>query len=122
MYGQIPSIAGFVLLWLGGLVQAAVPRGVNLAALDNWDIVVATEALPSETYAAEEFQRYVAEATGRTLPMVTNSQQSNRHWPRSRPIPRRVTFPSVRTITPSTAPVRIVLRSISARAHPWVHC
>ena len=58
---------------------AAVPRGVDLAALQGWDMVVADEAIPSEAYAAEEFQRLVGEATGVTLPVVKPTDRPDRH-------------------------------------------
>ena len=53
----------------------AVPEAVDLANLGEWDIVVAADALPSEAYAAEEFQQHVARATGHTLPIVTASDR-----------------------------------------------
>jgi hypothetical protein len=51
-------------------VSAAVPRGVNLANLTNWDIIIAEDAPPSEIYAAEEFQSHFAEGSGIRLPIV----------------------------------------------------
>lgn len=51
-------------------VSAAVPRGVNLANLANWDIIIAEDAPPSEIYAAEEFQSHFAQASGIRLPIV----------------------------------------------------
>ena len=58
---------------------AAVPQGVDLAALEGWDIVVAEDAIPSEVYAAEEFQQHVAKATGVTLPIVKTTDRPDRH-------------------------------------------
>ena len=55
----------------------APPQGVDLAALDGWDIVIAKDAIPSELYAAEEFQTHVEGATGHRLPMV-NSHAADR--------------------------------------------
>ncbi len=54
-------------------VSAAVPVGVNLAALGDWDIVLAKDASPSEVYAAEEFQRYFAQASGINLSIARKS-------------------------------------------------
>jgi len=51
-------------------VSAAVPRGVNLADLANWDIIIAEDAPPSEIYAAEEFQSHFAQASSIRLPIV----------------------------------------------------
>jgi hypothetical protein len=50
-------------------VSASVPRGVNLANLANWDIIIAEDAPPSEIYAAEEFQSHFAQASGISLPI-----------------------------------------------------
>ena len=54
-------------------VSATVPSGVNLAKLDNWDIVVAENATPSEIYAAEEFQSHFALASNVHLPIVSQT-------------------------------------------------
>ncbi len=61
------------------LALAAPPQGVDLAALDGWDIVVAEDAIPSERYAAVELQSMLATATGRTLPVVTRVSHPERH-------------------------------------------
>jgi hypothetical protein len=53
--------------------SAAAPRGVDLAALDGWDIVIAADANASEKYAAQELQQHVARATGLTLPIMSKS-------------------------------------------------
>ncbi len=68
-----------LLLLLCCPAQAAVPQGVNLADLKDWDIVINEEAVPSEVYAAEEFQRYVAIATGHTLPIAKIADRPDRH-------------------------------------------
>ena len=49
---------------------ASVPRGVNLADLADWDIVIAEDAQPSEKYAAGEFQNHMARASGIHMPIV----------------------------------------------------
>ncbi len=59
--------------------RAGVPRGVNLAGLEGWDIVTAEDAIASETYAAEEFQRHVARAAGVELPIVKSADRPDRH-------------------------------------------
>ena len=58
---------------------AAGPQGVNLASLDDWDIVVAPDAIASEIYAAQEFQALLEEAGGAKLPIVNKASQPNRH-------------------------------------------
>ena len=58
---------------------AAEPQGVDLAALQGWDIVVAEDARPSESYAAKEFQSHLGQATGLELPIVTESDRPNLH-------------------------------------------
>lgn len=52
------------LLGFAAGTSAAGPAGVDLAGLTGWDIVVAADASPSETYAADEFQSIFAQATG----------------------------------------------------------
>ncbi|MBN1342799.1 MAG: DUF4838 domain-containing protein [Phycisphaerae bacterium] len=61
------------------LAVGATPQGVDLAAMQGWDIVVAQDAIPSEVYAAEEFQRMFAEASGVKLPIVRTIQTRGRH-------------------------------------------
>ena len=57
-------------------VSAAVPVGVNLAELGDWDIVLAKDASPSEVYAAEEFKNFFAQASGINLPIASESNGS----------------------------------------------
>jgi len=52
-------------------VSAAVPSGVNLSDLANWDVIIAENASPSEVYAAEEFQSHFAQASSIRLPIVS---------------------------------------------------
>jgi hypothetical protein len=68
-----------VLVWLCGSANTAVPRGVNLAELEDWDIIVDPEATVSEVYAAEEFQHHVAMATSHTLPIAKDVATPDRH-------------------------------------------
>lgn len=73
----------FVVAAGAGRLTAAAPgagsRGVDLAALEGWDIVVADDATPAEAYAAEEFQSLVGQATGRKLPIVRAAERPDRH-------------------------------------------
>lgn len=54
-------------------------HGVNLASLDGWDIVVPDNAIPAETYAAEEFRDHYRLASGITLPIVQKTDRVDRH-------------------------------------------
>ena len=79
MRNTTPQSLWIVLLLLCCRVQAAVPQGVDLAAMEGWDIVIGEEAIPSESYAAEEFQRHFAAAAGHTLPIVRAIDRPDRH-------------------------------------------
>ena len=59
--------------------DAAVARGVDLAQLKGWDIVVADDAIPSEKHAAKEFQQFFGQASGADLPIVTALDRPDRH-------------------------------------------
>jgi len=82
---QIPSLiihavsVGGILMFCSAMASARLPKGVDLAAMDGWDIVVAEEAIPAERYAAEEFQRFFAEASGVKLPVVTSAERPDHH-------------------------------------------
>ena len=54
-------------------------EGVDLAQLKGWDIVLAKDAIPSEKYAAEEFQEFFRQASGIELPIVTAVDRPDRH-------------------------------------------
>ena len=58
---------------------AEPPVGINLAAMQGWDVVVADDAIPSERHAAEEFQQFFAQAAGINLPIVTQVNRANHH-------------------------------------------
>ena len=60
-------------------ILAQQSEGVNLAAMQGWDIVVSADAIPSEKYAAEEFQEFFAEASGIRLSIVTSVDRPDRH-------------------------------------------
>ena len=64
---------------LGTSLHAEPQTGVDLARLNGWDIVVGATAIPSERYAAEEFQRLFAEASGIRLPIVATEVGGNPH-------------------------------------------
>jgi len=50
--------------------SASIPRGVNLANLSDWDIIIAEDTRSCEIYAAEEFQSHFAQASGLHLPII----------------------------------------------------
>jgi len=58
---------------------ATEQAGVDVAKLAGWDIVVAKDASPSETYATEEFRSIFAQATGIELATVTAPDRADRH-------------------------------------------
>lgn len=57
------------LMILCALTASGCGKSVDLYALRDWDIVVSDDAIPSERYAAEEFQRIYALARGETIPI-----------------------------------------------------
>ena len=64
----------------GTIAKAAtLPEGVNLAAMQDWDIVVAEDASPSEKYAAGEFQTFFEQATGNHLEIRPATSRPDRH-------------------------------------------
>lgn len=63
----------------GQPAHAENPSGVDLAQLDGWDIVVPNDGIATEVYAAEEFQRFFAEAGGIRLPIVHRIDRPKRH-------------------------------------------
>jgi hypothetical protein len=58
------------LAWGASPTNAKTVQGVDLARLNSWNIVVADDAIASETYAAEEFQEFLRQASGVKLPIV----------------------------------------------------
>ncbi|MEA1950428.1 MAG: DUF4838 domain-containing protein [Planctomycetota bacterium] len=73
------SVIFIVLLLPASLAWAADPQGVDLAALEGWDIIVPAEAIPSETYAAEQLQHFLGQAAGRTLPIRKKADGGKYH-------------------------------------------
>jgi len=68
-----------MVLLIACQVAAAHPVGVDLHAMQDWNLVVDAAATPSETYAADEFRRYFHEATQAWLPIVHRVEGSKRH-------------------------------------------
>lgn len=75
--------SGSLLLWLlvlaADLAWAQLPRAVNLATLDGWDIVIPDNATPSVQYGAGEFQSHFEKASGLRLEIVTSASSPDRH-------------------------------------------
>ena len=60
-------------------LQDKPSQAVNLAALKDWDIVLDWNAIPSEIYAAEEFQTFFSQASGVKLPIVHKITRWDKH-------------------------------------------
>jgi len=50
---------------------------LKVSEMRDWDIIVGSEAIPSEKYAAQEFQRYFERSTGLVLPIRNIGETSN---------------------------------------------
>lgn len=74
-------IAGMMTAMLCGLWNSKVGfcDRIDLSQLQGWDIVIGESAIPSEQYAATEFQELVFQSTGTRLPIVNASERSTRH-------------------------------------------
>ena len=77
----ILSITVLAAGWSCGMVPAAAgtSAGVDLARLSDWNIVVPENAIPSQVYAAEEFQAFFRQAGGAKLPIVHKPDRPDRH-------------------------------------------
>ena len=73
------AMAMTVLLGWAVAGCAGSTAGVDLAAMGGWDIVVGAQAQPAERYAAEEFQRFFAEAAGVRLPIAGAASGAGGH-------------------------------------------
>ncbi len=78
MFGAMVSLVCAHVVFLSQ-ASAAGEAGVDLTKLSGWDIVVASDALPSEQYAAEEFRGVLAQATGIDLRIVATSDRAAQH-------------------------------------------
>lgn len=65
------------IAFLSGIQGTA--ETIDLTELRDWDIVVAESPLPSEKYAAEEFQDLYSRASGVKLPLVSRVDRSEKH-------------------------------------------
>ncbi|HWI56655.1 MAG TPA: DUF4838 domain-containing protein, partial [Bacillota bacterium] len=57
--------------------RAALPLAAK--GKSSYRIVISTNALPSERYAAEELQHYLGKISGAPLPIVTDAERSTSH-------------------------------------------
>ena len=74
--GRITALVAAVSFLAPGPARGAGP---TVSIVQQWDIVVAGDAIPSERYAAEEFQRFFAQATGTQLPIRHTAEGTGGH-------------------------------------------
>ena len=67
-----------LFLFVPAALAASPPQGVNLAALEGWDILVAEDAIESEVYAAQELRDFLRETGGAELPVVRQTDRFDR--------------------------------------------
>jgi len=70
------AVAAVCVLWSPA---AGFCEGIDLSKLQLWDILVGEYAIPSDRYAASEFQEYLFKSTGTRLPIVTRTDRKDRH-------------------------------------------
>lgn len=73
--------AGMTMVVLCGIWNPATAHseGIDLSELQGWDIVVGASPIPSEQFAATEFQEHVHQATGVRLPITNAPDRETRH-------------------------------------------
>ncbi|RJP18559.1 MAG: DUF4838 domain-containing protein [Candidatus Omnitrophota bacterium] len=69
---------GLVILTLLGTVGETKEQ-LYLAQLQDWSILLAEDAIPSETYAAQEFQGILAQSAGFEIPILTDASKTEKH-------------------------------------------
>lgn len=77
--GQCAKWLAVVVLTAGAALTPQAEKGIRAGDLDGWDIVVAPDAPPAVLYAAEELQRFLAQAGRATLPIVREAARPDRH-------------------------------------------
>lgn len=70
---------GILAIFSVFLASAELSSGVDLGKMDGWDIVVDSNAIASEVYAAEELAKFFEEASGVELPIVTEISRPDKH-------------------------------------------
>jgi len=69
-----------LLLWLVVLrLFVGEADALDHRKMKRWDLVIAPDAAPAVRYAAEEFRKFFAEATGHTLPVVEVAKGRSKH-------------------------------------------
>jgi len=71
--------AALVLVVIGCVSPRTGTRGVDAMKMNDWDIVVAKDAAPSERYAAEGFRKFFEQATGIRLATTDEAAAGHRH-------------------------------------------
>ena len=61
------------------LFNIKTDKQLDVSKMKDWDIIVDPDAIPSEKYAGEEFQRLFKEATGMMLPINSKAQGESNH-------------------------------------------
>ncbi len=79
MHAKSTAFVIAILMTTVAAAAAAAPRGVDLARLADWDIVIPDPVTPSEDYAAEELNNHIASAIGLRLRIVKTVQRPGRH-------------------------------------------
>jgi predicted nucleic acid-binding Zn finger protein len=77
MKTMMSLIAGIFLFTIS--MAFGVAKGVDIHSLKDWDIVVAADAIESEIYAAEEFQKFYEQASGIKLQINKTSERKDHH-------------------------------------------
>ncbi len=67
----IPAVSG------NNAVSQSQQSEISVRSMADWKIVLPAQAIPSEGYAAEELQKFFAEATGLRLPITSEAQKSD---------------------------------------------
>ena len=72
------SVKIFICL-IAGLLTFSTRAQLTLAenGISHYQIVVSSNAIPSERYAAEELQRYLEKISGAKLPLISDAKPSN---------------------------------------------
>ena len=74
---RLGALAGACALLFG--VALAGEATMPLETLNRWSVVLADDAIPSEKYAAEEFQKLFLQLTGTTLPIERPGASTSCH-------------------------------------------
>ena len=85
-------------------------HAANLADLSGWDIILPAASSESETYAAEELQHFLTEATGCKLPICREAEGDDRHIFIGQSKPMHASDVGFDTSTMGDEDLRIVVR------------